>query len=82
MLLQFYAAFAGSTELERCLSILVGDEEVTENDDIHANKHIDVFEIALHNLNAGHKVARGNKHVDKINIRTWAPPIPEIPPCL
>ena len=68
--LQFYTAFAGRAELERCLSVLVGDKEVAKDDDIHANEHVDVFEIALHNLNAGHKVARGNKHVDKIDIRT------------
>ena len=68
--LQFHAALRWCAELERRLAVLVGDEEVAENNDIHANKNINVLEIALHHLHGGHGIACRNKHVNEIDIRT------------
>ena len=71
--LQFHPSLAGCAELENRLPVGVGDEEVTEDNDIHANEHVDVLKIALHDLDAGHEVARGNEQVDEIDVGTGVP---------
>ena len=68
LVLQFHAALAGCAELEGGLAVGVGDEDVTEYDDIHANEHVDVLEIVLQDFHVGHEIARRSKHVDEIDI--------------
>ena len=67
--LQLHAALRRCAKLERRLAVLVGNEEVAENNDIHTNKNINILEIALHHLHGGHGIACRNKHVNEIDIR-------------
>ena len=68
LLLKFHAALAGCAELEGGFAVGVGDEKVTENDNIHANENVDVLKIVLHDFYLGHEITCRNQHMDKIDI--------------